>query len=72
MSKPSLVLRIARQRRRGSATLWMVIWLPCLLALFVTDGVCGTDVHVVEYVAEKDTFEKELSDVRAAVQTYAP
>jgi Flp pilus assembly protein TadG len=22
--------------RRGSATLWMVIWLPCLLALFVT------------------------------------
>src|SRR5947208_6071110 len=21
-------------RRRGSATLWMVIWLPCLLVLF--------------------------------------
>jgi Flp pilus assembly protein TadG len=25
----------SQQRRRGSATLWMVIWLPCLLALFV-------------------------------------
>jgi hypothetical protein len=23
-----------RPRRRGSATLWMLIWLPCLLALF--------------------------------------
>src|SRR5688572_19289043 len=24
------------RKRRGSATLWLVIWLPCLLALFVT------------------------------------
>jgi Flp pilus assembly protein TadG len=24
----------AKRSRRGSATLWMVIWLPCLLALF--------------------------------------
>src|SRR6185503_11453281 len=23
-----------RCRRRGSATLWMIIWLPCLLTLF--------------------------------------
>jgi Flp pilus assembly protein TadG len=23
-----------RQRRRGAATLWMVLWLPCLLILF--------------------------------------
>src|SRR5262245_34502687 len=25
-----------RRNRRGSATLWLIIWLPCLLALFVT------------------------------------
>ena len=29
-------LRGLGKSRRGSATLWMVIWLPCLLALFVT------------------------------------
>lgn len=26
--------RFLRLRRRGSATLWLVIWLPCLMALF--------------------------------------
>jgi hypothetical protein len=43
-----------------------------LLALFVTDGLLSHQVHVVEYVAEKETFEKELPAVRAAISTYSP
>jgi Putative Flp pilus-assembly TadE/G-like len=30
MRDPSAI----RNRRRGSATLWMIIWLPCLMAMF--------------------------------------
>src|SRR3954447_6677224 len=35
--REAAALRIGRQRPRlrgGSATLWLVIWLPCLMALF--------------------------------------
>jgi Putative Flp pilus-assembly TadE/G-like len=34
MPKHPFVCPSARRPRRGSATLWMVLWLPCLLALF--------------------------------------
>jgi hypothetical protein len=43
-----------------------------LLVLFVTEGWFSDSVHVIEYVADKDAFDKELPAVRAAVQTYKP
>lgn len=43
-----------------------------LLALFVYDGMFGDTIRVVEYVAEKDQFEKEVAGVRASIGTMKP
>lgn len=40
-----------------------------LVALFVHEGVLGNTIRVVEFVAEKDRFDTQVADVRAAVQT---
>ena len=43
-----------------------------LLALFVYAGWFDDTIRVVEYVAEKDTFEKEVAGVRASLSTIQP
>lgn len=43
-----------------------------LLALFVYEGLFGDTIRVVEYVAEKDTFDKEVAAVRASLTTIRP
>ena len=43
-----------------------------LLALFVYAGWFDDTIRVVEYVAEKDTFEKEVAGVRASLSTIKP
>lgn len=43
-----------------------------LLALFVYAGWFGDTIRVVEYVADKETFEKEVVGVRASLSTIQP
>ena len=43
-----------------------------LLALFVYSGWFEDTIRVVEYVAEKETFEKEVAGVRASLATIEP
>ena len=43
-----------------------------LLALFVYDGSFADTIRVVEYVADKETFEKEVAAVRASLNTIRP
>lgn len=43
-----------------------------LLALFVYAGWFDDTIRVVEYVAEKDTFEEEVAGVRASLSTIKP
>ena len=40
-----------------------------LIAVFVRSGLCGDDIWVVEYVAPKDVFDKEVESVRASLAT---
>jgi hypothetical protein len=43
-----------------------------LLALFVYGGWLADRIRVVEYVAEKETFEREVAGVRASLATIRP
>ncbi len=43
-----------------------------LLSLFVYGGVFSDTIRVVEYVAEKPTFDKEVDGVRKSVGTLKP
>lgn len=43
-----------------------------LLVVFVYAGWFSDTIRVVEYVAEKDTFETEVASVRASVNTIRP
>ena len=43
-----------------------------LLALFVYGGMWSDTIRVVEYVAEKEQFEKEVAGVRASIATMEP
>lgn len=43
-----------------------------LLALFVYPGLFGDTIRVVEYVADKKTFETEVAGVRASLATIRP
>ncbi len=43
-----------------------------LLALFVYAGWFDDTIRVVEYVADKETFEKEVAGVRASLSTIEP
>lgn len=40
-----------------------------LLAVFVRPGLCGDSIWVLEYVAPKDVFDKELAGVTASLST---
>ncbi|MBI1947557.1 MAG: hypothetical protein HYS27_17840 [Deltaproteobacteria bacterium] len=40
-----------------------------LLAVFVRPGLCGDSIWVLEYVAPKDVFDKELASVTASLST---
>jgi hypothetical protein len=43
-----------------------------LLVLFVDSGLCSDTIRVVEYVAEKEQFDKEVAGVRASIATLSP
>lgn len=43
-----------------------------LMAVFVYDGFFSDTIRVVEYVAEKETFEQEVASVRASLATIHP